>query len=116
MSLLIERLNKQYQKELSKTLATKTRDEVLQSVTITEVRITNDLSYATVYFICPNNVRGSVMEALEKAKGFLRTSVAKTVKARKTAELIFKFDNALEYGNHINEILSDIKYQEDEEV
>ena len=60
MSLLIERTNKQYQKELSKLLMFDAKDECLSSVTITEVRITNDLSYATIYYICPPFVKEKV--------------------------------------------------------
>ena len=108
MSLLVERLNKAYQRELSKALSLKSHDDVLKNITITEVRTTNDLSYTKVFYICPKNLRGSCQEALEKAKGFLRSDLAKNVSARKTPELIFQYDEALEYGNHINEILNNI--------
>ena len=42
------------------------------------------------------------------AKGYLRSELAKRVNARKMPELIFKYDDALEYGNHINEIINEL--------
>ena len=108
MSLYIERLAKQYQKELSKILCFEAKAEHLSSVTITEVRITNDLSYANIYYICPDFVKDAVKDALEHSKGFLRGQLAHRIQTRKAPELIFKYDEALEYGNHINQILYDL--------
>lgn len=112
MSLLIERKAKSYQKEISKLLMFEAKDECLSSVTVTEVRITNDLSYATIYYICPTFVKDKVKDSLERAKGYLRSSLAKRVLTRKSPELIFKYDEAFEYGNHINEIINDLHKKE----
>ena len=62
----------------------------------------------------PNNILGieylkdKIPASLERAKGYLRSELARRVKARKMPELIFKYDEALEYGNHINEIINKI--------
>lgn len=114
MSLLIERTNKQYQKELSKLLVLEAKDECLSSVTVTEVRITNDLSYATIYYICPPFVKEKVEKSLARAKGYIRKELAHRVQTRKSPELIFKYDEAFEYGNHINEIISKLHEKEEE--
>jgi len=112
MSLLIERLNSSYRKELSKILCFEAREANLSSVTVTEVRITNDLSFATIYYTCPDYLKDKIIDSLEKAKGYLRSELAHRVKSRKMPELIFKYDEALEYGNHINEILAQINKKE----
>ena len=106
MSLNVERLSKTISKELSILLSREARDANLASVTITEVRVTNDLSYANVYYIVPEYLKEKIVPSLERAKGFLRSELAHRVKARKMPELIFKYDEALDYGNHINQILS----------
>ena len=106
MSLNVERLAKTLSKELSILLSREARDENLSAVTVTEVRVTNDLSYATVYYIVPDYLKEKIVASLNKAKGFLRSELAHRVKARKMPELIFKYDEALEYGNHINEIIN----------
>lgn len=106
MSLNVERLAKTLSKELSILLSREVRDENLSAVTVTEVRVTNDLSYATVYYIVPEYLKDKIVSSLNKAKGYLRSELAHRVKARKMPELIFKYDEALEYGNHINEIIN----------
>ncbi len=106
MSLNVERLAKTLSKELSILLLREVRDANLSAVTVTEVRVTNDLSYATVYYIVPDYLKEKIVVSLDKAKGFLRSELAHRVKARKMPELIFKYDEALEYGNHINEIIN----------
>ena len=108
MSIFIERLSKQYQKELSKILTQEAKMDHLNSVTITEVRITNDLSFANIYYICPDMVREQVKTNLEHSKGYLRGQLASRISSRKAPELIFKYDEALEYGNHINELINEI--------
>ena len=47
-------------------------------------------------------------KALNDCKGYIRSTLAKKLKARKMPDLIFKHDEALEYGNHINELLASI--------
>ena len=106
MSLNVERLAKTLSKELSILLCREARDANLSAVTITEVRVTNDLSYATIYYTVPDYLKEKIVASLDKAKGFLRSELAHRVKARKMPELIFKYDEALEYGNHINEIIN----------
>ena len=112
MSLNTERLAKTMSRELSILLSREARDKNLSSVTITEVRVTNDLSYATVYYTVPDYLKEKIVGSLDKAKGFLRSELARRVKARKMPELVCKYDEALEYGNHINEILNKLNMGE----
>ena len=112
MSLTVDRLAKTLSKELSILLAREARDANLSAVTITEVRVTNDLSYANVYYTVPDYLKDKIVDSLKKAKGFLRSELARRVKARKMPELIFKYDEALEYGNHINEIINKLNQKD----
>ena len=112
MSLNVERLSKTISKELSILLSREARDANLASVTITEVRVTNDLSYANVYYIVPEYLKEKIVPSLERAKGFLRSELARRVKARKMPELVFKYDEALDYGNHINEIINKLNHND----
>ena len=108
MSLNIVRLESTMRKELSMLLSKEAKEANLASVTITEIHITNDLSYATVYYIVPEYLKEKIGLSLQRAKGYLRSELAKRVNARKMPELIFKYDDALEYGNHINEIINEL--------
>ena len=48
-------------------------------------------------------------KALEQAKGFLRSELAHRLDLRKTPELRFKYDESLAYGNHISEVIENLK-------
>ena len=71
----------------------------------------------TIYFTFYQGKVENYLNALKDCKGYLRSQLAKKLKARKMPELIFKHDEALEYGNKINDILAslNIKHEEDEE-
>ena len=102
---------KDYWRELANILFDSTNNNKLKYVSITKVSLTNDLSIATVYYTVLGNLGEieSTKEDLEKSKGYLRSILAKRIDLRKTPELRFKYDESLAYGNHINEILENLK-------
>ncbi len=113
----LKRLESLSLRELALILQNDTKDRKLRNVTITEIRITNDLSFMTIFYTCFfKGERKQVAEALEHSKGYLRMELAKKIKARKMPELIFKYDEALEYGNHMNEVISNLNIKHDEEA
>ena len=117
MGLSLKRLESLALRELSIMFRTDAKNQHLSNITVTEVRITNDLSYMTIYFTFYQGKVENYLKALNDCKGYLRSELAKKLKARKMPELIFKHDEALEYGNKINDILAslNIKHEEDEE-
>ena len=102
-------------RELSRILITGSKNKNLNNITVTEVRITSDLSFMTVFFMpLKPEQKDASLKNLELAKGYLRSALAKKLNARHMPELIFKYDEALEYGNHINEILTKIDLPKEE--
>ena len=63
----------------------------------------------TIYYTFYEGKEENYQKALEECKGYLRSELAKKLKARKMPELIFKRDSSLDYGNHIEELLQSIK-------
>ncbi len=108
MGISLQRLESLALRELSLILHRDAKNNYLSHITVTEVRITNDLSYMTVYFTFYQGKAENYLAALNDCKGYLRSELAKKLKARKMPDLIFKYDEALEYGNHINDILSSL--------
>ena len=49
MSIKIDRIASQMLKEISYVLASEVKDEDIRFVTVTDVKVTNDLSFAKVY-------------------------------------------------------------------
>ena len=85
------------------------RDPVLASthVTITEVRPSPDLKNATV-FVTPlgGEDMNAVVDALERAQGYLRAQIAKSIEARVVPTLSFKPDLSFANAERIDALLS----------
>ncbi len=92
------------------------KDSSVGFVTITDVKVTSDYSYATVYcsFLGKEERNEAGLKALNRAKGFIRTELCKKMKIRKVPELTFKLDKSLDEGNRIASILVDIHRQNKE--
>ena len=114
MSVKIDRLNNLFLAELSKIIFKEIKNPVIKTVNLTAVEITNDLSFAKVYFTCMNEDKEKVLEELESAKGFLRCKLANTIEIRHTPELVFEYDNSIEYGMNIERIIKEI-HEKDED-
>ena len=69
----------------------------------------------TVFYTFYQCKEENYQKALEDCKGYLRSQLAKKLKARKMPELIFKRDTSLDYGNHINDLLVGI-HEHDKEI
>ena len=115
MGISLQRLESNALRELSMILRQDAKNKHLSSVTVTEVRITNDLSYMTVFYTFYQGKEENYQKALEDCKGYLRSQLAKKLKARKMPELIFKRDTSLDYGNHINDLIVGI-HEHDKEI
>ena len=112
-SIKIERLNHAFQEEISVILMREIKDEDIKFVTITGVETSSDLSYAKVYYTVLNRERQKeTAEALQKASPFIRSKLAERVEVRHTPELKFLYDNSIEYGEHIEKIIEEIKEKE----
>ena len=106
MPYKIERLERTIEKEIS-TILLNSKDKRLNFVTVTKVHLTGDASIATIFYTVLGNAEQieSTKRSLENAKGFVRSSLGKTIQMRKVPELIFKYDESMEYGRHIEDIL-----------
>lgn len=109
MSIKIERIGSNLVKEISYILANEVKDNDIKFVTVTDVKVTNDLSFAKVYFtVLDDEKRDSTLEALNSAKGFIRKELASRVDIRHIPELEFVFDESIEYGKKIENIIDKI--------
>ena len=115
-----ERLGGEIQKIISTLLIRELKDPRLQNamVSVTAVDVTNDGSYATVYMTVlgygaqdaekKKKQEQDALDAMQKAKGVIKKEIGKQIKLRHIPELIFKIDTSLEYGRHIEEIISNL--------
>ena len=107
MSIKIERINSNLQKEISYVIANEIKNPNINFVTITACDVTNDLSYAKVYFTTLDNVE-ETLKALKSAKGFIRKALTDRIELRHMPELEFIYDESIEYGKKIEEKIKEI--------
>lgn len=109
MSIKIERINSIFIKEISYILANEIKDKDIKFVTVTDCKVTNDLSFAKVYFtVLDNSKIKETTVALKNASNFIRKELAERVDIRHTPELIFVYDESIEYGKKIENIIEKI--------
>jgi len=90
-------------------------------ISVTSVSVSNDLKYANIYISVfdkkqdADTLSSNVIITLNKSKGFIRKELASKIKLRYTPELIFKIDNSLIYGSHIDELLNKINIQNNDQ-
>jgi ribosome-binding factor A len=112
----VGRVAEQMKKELSDIIAHRLKDPRIGFVTVTDVEVTGDLQQATVYItvLGDEEAKASTLKAFEQAVGFIRSEIGRRIRLRKTPELFFKIDESIEYGNRINQLIHEIKKNEDE--
>lgn len=111
MSIRANRVAEQMKKELGDIIGRKLKDPRIGFVTVTDVEVTGDLQQAKVFLsvLGDEEKQGKTLEVLEKAKGFIRSEVGNRIRLRKTPELEFLWDESLAYGARIDELLHDIR-------
>lgn len=113
MSIKLDRLNNSFVEKISEILHNEVKDKNVKFVTITDARITNDLSFAKIYFTTLDEDKKKVEETLNKASGFIRSELCKKIQIRKMPELHFVYDESIEYGQKIESIIERIKNEEE---
>lgn len=85
------------------------KDPRLGFVTVTDVRVTNDLQHATIFYtVFGDDVeRANSAAALESAKGMLRTEVGRGIQVRLTPSLEFVPDAIPENAAHLQALLDE---------
>ena len=96
--------------EIATLLISKVRDPKLLDVSISRVEVTDDLSLARIYFtVLGDNKSGKEAEkGLLRAKGFMRSHIAKTLNLRFTPALYFKYDDIAEKVAELDDIFQEI--------
>jgi ribosome-binding factor A len=97
-------------KELSQIFQQELKDPRIGFVTVTAVEMSGDLQQAQVYLTVLGNdeAKEETLTALSKAKGFIRSEIGRRIQLRHTPELIFKFDESIDYGYRIEKLLREL--------
>ncbi|MBI0578499.1 MULTISPECIES: 30S ribosome-binding factor RbfA [Bacillaceae] len=114
MSHRANRVGEQMKKELSDIIGRKIKDPRIGFVTVTDVQVTGDLQQAKVYIsvLGDDEQKENTLKGLAKAKGFIRTEIGHRIRLRKTPEIIFEFDESIDYGNRIENLLHQLHHED----
>ena len=104
------RVSEQMKRHLNEILKREVKDKKVGFITITGCEVTNDLSFCKVYYTVYDSEysESDAAAALERAKGFIRSELAKRMSLRKMPELIFTIDESTKYGNKIDAMLAEL--------
>ena len=103
----MNKIDEELKKEISSIISLELKNPHLTGlISVSKVKTTPDLRFARVYVTMINEKsKKENLTILKQSSGYLRSAIANL---RYTPELIFEFDESLEYGSRIDEILKDI--------
>jgi len=111
MTHRIERVNNLIRREISELLQRQVKDPRLGSfVIVTEVSTSPDLKYAKIFVsrIGSEEEKQETLSALAGASRFLRNELIKRLKLRRIPELSFHWDDSIERGAHLLQLIDEI--------
>ncbi len=107
------KLESQIQEIINNLIHFEVKDKIVKTGSVTLVRVTNDLSVAKVYVDSRDRTKTpDVVQHLVKLKGLFRSKIAREISMYKVPELKFVVDDAIDYAQHIDDLIADIKKKE----
>ena len=112
MSIKTKKIGSLFLREISRIVLEDVKNPKIKNVTFTECDVTNDLSFAKVYFSVLNReTKEEIEKELNKAANFIELELAKSIEIRKMPNISFHYDNSIEYGENIEKKLQELKQQ-----
>lgn len=110
-----DRVSDLLRKIISEVFATRIPHHGFDQVTITEVKVTPDLRSAHVFYrLLDPSKRTEIMHSIQQKSKIIQREVGSQTKFRNTPRLTFEYDESLDYGNKIEQLL--IKIKDDDAV
>lgn len=109
--LRLQRIGDRIRQELSEMVAKgEIHDPRLEGISITEVKVDRELSYAEVFVSAVEGVARSqeILQGLEKASGFLRKALSERIELRTFPRLRFHWDVTPEKADRIEQIIASL--------
>ena len=99
------------QKVLSDILKKNIKDPRLKMATITGVKVSRDLKQARIYFTISggSQKKGAAIKGFTSAHGFIKKTLAHELDLKYMPNIKFFYDESLDYGAHIDELIESIK-------
>ncbi len=115
MAHRIERVNSLIRQEISDLLQRQVKDPRLGNfIAVTEVFTSPDLKYAKVFVshIGSEEEKQKTLSVLASAASFFRRELGRRMKLRYTPELIFQWDDSIERGDRLLQLIDRLPQSE----
>ncbi len=110
-----ERVAEAIHQELSILFQQKVRDSRLSGVCVSKVQMSPDLRQAKVYYsTLEGSSASSAQKGLERARGFLRSHIAKKMNLRHTPDLVFFYDKQHKEIERLDQLFVQINQEREE--
>lgn len=110
-----ERMAIEIQKILSSVIQRDLKDPRIDGsqISITRIDLSRDMSHARVNLSILGDAeqQAATFQALQQAKGFVRSELASILEVRHAPELDFRLDKSIEHGIYISGLLDEIQQQ-----
>lgn len=104
-----KRIAEEIKKVISTMLISGIKDPRINSmVSVTDVEVTSDLSYAYVYISILGGDEESTLTGLRSAVNYIRREVSRNVKLRHTPQIIFKVDDSIKNGMYMDTLIKKV--------
>lgn len=111
----VGRVAQEILKEVNNILMNDVRDPRIEGVTITDVELTGDLQQAKVYYSTldtDDEIKKETQTGLDRATGLVRKELGSRLTTYRVPEIAFVRDQSIEYGDRIDELLNQIKKED----
>ena len=106
----VQRVREAIKQEASDVIR-KMKDPRVAFVTVTDAEVSRDLRHVKIFVsvLGDDDKKRAAMEGLERATGYIRSEIGQRIRLRHTPEIIFRWDESLEIGARISQILRELK-------
>ncbi|MBU0983222.1 MAG: 30S ribosome-binding factor RbfA [candidate division Zixibacteria bacterium] len=112
-----QRLGEQILRDISSLLEIELSEVAPGMVTFTQVRLSDDLRYAKVYYSYLGSDEGRewIVGYFEREKGRIRSQIGRKLRIRHIPEFTFTFDPSVEHGMRIEQLLDGLKREDNQD-
>ena len=107
-----ERMANEIKRGISRIIQGEIKDPRIDfsTVSVTRIEVNSDLSHAKAYFsiLGDDAKQKECIAALNKAKGYIRMELSKSIQVRTFPELDFNLDKSIEHGMRITALLKEL--------
>jgi ribosome-binding factor A len=114
----LQRLTEVIRQRVSRAILQEMKDPRIGFITVTQVKLAKDLTSAVIFWsiIGSDGDRSKAAHALEDARGFLQSAVAKEMGTRVTPRLSMRYDPSLVKAQKVYDLLAKLRRERGESV